>query len=537
MTMEKLHKIIIDNKIPMDVHFMSDSGWECGATDMDGVYYNKWENLIVFTQKGENFKYNLSPDWIPLTDIEDSKVRRKALFDSFDKATKGFFIPNANQDIRNRCFEKAHELYGGQLPSIVKKRMDDEFEMILGYQLVQHYMLYKKVADFCHKIGEPFWVRGNAGASFIAFLLGITKVNPLPPHFRCPKCGHTEFKYWTIFDKEEPGFKSALKSGFDLVSSYQCKVNCPKCGEKCVGDGNDISINSYMDKFEDEIKHIEFTVPAGVQSKIYSYLDELFGMDKVFFIGDVEYAEDDVKQKWYHTDKVMILPPDKCIDDYSELDLLPDINGVMPERKSTIIPPNVMEAEDLLFCVRESEMLSKLKKLELEIGVPLDSISVDGVPYHMITEDDFYKDIPLLCDALDGHKENVLTSFYDLVTVLGLSRNGLWEINSRRVLDCGLGREWLMANREDVRDVLYNYWSRTNNVNYIMNMVGIGQGTTALESYDENIHEDEIPKNVLEAMKEIKYLFPRAHDIELALVIFKFIWYKLNYPELSRIMK
>ena len=51
MTFAELNKIIEENNIPHDVKLMSDSGWECGATDMDGVYYNREKNEIVFTQK------------------------------------------------------------------------------------------------------------------------------------------------------------------------------------------------------------------------------------------------------------------------------------------------------------------------------------------------------------------------------------------------------------------------------------------------------------------------------------------------------
>lgn len=65
MTFKILQKIIKDNNIPEDVHLLSDSGWECNETEMNGVYYNKSENEIVFTQHGDEYDrpYHESNEW------------------------------------------------------------------------------------------------------------------------------------------------------------------------------------------------------------------------------------------------------------------------------------------------------------------------------------------------------------------------------------------------------------------------------------------------------------------------------------------
>lgn len=66
MTFEQLNKIIKENNIPENVHLLSDSGWECDATEMDGIYYNKNENVIVFTQEYDEYgKYETkhNADW------------------------------------------------------------------------------------------------------------------------------------------------------------------------------------------------------------------------------------------------------------------------------------------------------------------------------------------------------------------------------------------------------------------------------------------------------------------------------------------
>ena len=174
--------------------------------------------------------------------------------------------------------------------------------------------------------------------------------------------------------------------------------------------------------------------------------------------------------------------------------------------------------------------MSRLKDLETKTGISIDSIPVDGIPYHMISEDGFYRDIPVLCDSFDDQKNFMFVSFYDIVTAVGLSRNNLWDINSRWILDAGLGREYVMANREDINDVLSYHWVRDRQ--YIMEKVGSDEYSDVLDKYIGDMRKSKTPENVIEVFKEIKFLYPRAHDVELAFVVFKFIWYKMNYPDM-----
>jgi hypothetical protein len=64
MTFEKLKELIKKHNIPANVKLLSDSGWECNATDMDGVFYNEKENHIVFTQEFEySYEYLEDKDY------------------------------------------------------------------------------------------------------------------------------------------------------------------------------------------------------------------------------------------------------------------------------------------------------------------------------------------------------------------------------------------------------------------------------------------------------------------------------------------
>lgn len=79
MTFEKLNNLINKYNIPKNVHLLSDSGWECNETEMCGVYYNKKENIIIFTQEiSEYEKYDERNEYyikgfIALKDSEDNE--------------------------------------------------------------------------------------------------------------------------------------------------------------------------------------------------------------------------------------------------------------------------------------------------------------------------------------------------------------------------------------------------------------------------------------------------------------------------------
>ena len=62
MTAGELINIFKQNNIPNDAILMSDSGWECCATD---IYYNKLKNVVVFAQEISKYnRYYESNDWI-----------------------------------------------------------------------------------------------------------------------------------------------------------------------------------------------------------------------------------------------------------------------------------------------------------------------------------------------------------------------------------------------------------------------------------------------------------------------------------------